>query len=431
MLMSVVMSLTLVAGVALGSSNAGAAVPSLGAGFQFGVAQAGFQSEGHNRDSNWVRYGNTGKVDEPVGNAVDFFHQYEGDIARAKSLGVGIYRTSIEWSRVEPAPGRDDPAGWAFYDKVIQRIVDSGMRPMITLNHWVHPGWEVDRGGWNRPGMASDLVAFAKRAVDRYAWASPMWITFNEPTQYVWNELQHGGLRPENVGAMVDGIVRAHKQIYRYIHAVQPRAQVASNLAYFPVPGVEAGLEAMFPDKLTATSDFIGVDNYYSFSVTDASVANAATGQMWKAAQAPESIYYVLRHLAGKYPGKPIRIIETGLATDPNGNRPDGYRRGDHLRDNVYWVQRAKQDGIPVVSFNYWSITDNYEWGSYDPRFGLYTVDARHDPAKKRHPTDAVAAYRSITANHGVPAGYRPTRMPVPCSLVAVPDSCAHPAVVK
>jgi beta-glucosidase len=167
------------------ASPARAAVPPLGPDFDFGVAQSGFQSEGYNRDSNWLRYGKQGKVEDPVGNAVDFYHRHAEAIDRAASLGVGIYRTSVEWSRVEPTRGQDDPAGWAFYDRVIRKVVDAGMRPMITLNHLVHPGWAVDLGGWNRPGMADDMVAFASRVVDRYAWADPLWITFNEPTEYV------------------------------------------------------------------------------------------------------------------------------------------------------------------------------------------------------------------------------------------------------
>ncbi|MDL9938275.1 family 1 glycosylhydrolase [Gordonia sp. ABSL1-1] len=408
-----------------------ASVPDLGPGFAFGVAASGFQTEGHNRDSNWLRYGAQGKVGHPVGNAVDFYHRYPGDIALAAGLGVGIYRISIEWSRVEPARGHDDPRGWAFYDRVIRGIVAAGMRPMITLNHWVHPGWEVDAGGWNRPGMGADLVAFATRAVNRYAWADPLWITFNEPTEYVRRELMYGGLRPENAGRMADGIVGAHRAIYRHIHRVQPGAQVSSNLAYIPIAGVEQWLEGQFVRRMRGALDFIGVDQYYSFSLTDASVANAATGQFWKSSQAPEAIYYVLRYLAQQYPGMPIRVVENGLVTDPHGRRPDGYRRADHLRDTVYWLQRAKQGGVPVVSYNYWSLTDNYEWGDFDARFGLYGVDAQHDPNLIRHPTDGVAAYRAITAARGVPAGYRPTRSPVACSLVAVPDSCAHPAVVR
>ncbi|MEU4651440.1 family 1 glycosylhydrolase [Nocardia fluminea] len=119
----------------LAAPSAAEELPALPADFEFGVAQSGFQSEGFNQDSNYPRYGNQGKLHEPVGNAVDFFHQYEGDVVRAAAIGVDNYRLSVEWSRIEPQPGMDDAAGWAFYDAVIGHIVASGMRPMITLNH--------------------------------------------------------------------------------------------------------------------------------------------------------------------------------------------------------------------------------------------------------------------------------------------------------
>jgi hypothetical protein len=90
--------------------------------------------------------------------------------------------------------------------------------------------------------------------------------------------------------------------------------------------------------------------------------------------------------------------------------RPDGLSRADHLRDNVYWMQRARDDGIPILGYLYWSLTDNYEWGSYAPRFGLYRVDAVADPALRRQPTDAVHAYRCIVSVGGVPPDYRPVR---------------------
>lgn len=81
---------------------------------------------------------------------------------------------------------------------------------------------------------------------------------------------------------MVDGIIAAHRATYRYIHAVQPGAQVPSNMAFFRCQ-VQAWLESLFPQSMLDSLDFIGVDHYYLPSVTDASVANAATGQMWKA----------------------------------------------------------------------------------------------------------------------------------------------------
>jgi len=36
-----------------------------------------------------------------------------------------------------------------------------------------------------------------------------------------------------------------------------------------------------------------------------------------------------------------------------------------------------------VRAYLHWSLVDNYEWGSYEPRFGLFGLD-RSDPAAVR-----------------------------------------------
>ena len=68
------------------------------------------------------------------------------------------------------------------------------------------------------------------------------------------------------------------------------------------------------------------------------------------------------------------------------------------LIDHANNIQRL---GFPHEDLH-WSLTDNYEWGSYTPRFGLYTVDARTDPHLVRHATPAVAVYREIARHRGV-----------------------------
>ncbi|GEE00753.1 hypothetical protein nbrc107696_22200 [Gordonia spumicola] len=96
-------------------------------------------------------------------------------------------------------------------------------------------------------------------------------------------------------------------------------------------------------------------------------------------------------------------------------------------RDLVYRAQRARNDGINVMGFNYWSLTDNYEWGSYTPRFGLYTVNVQTDPSLTRHATPAVAAYRDIARANGVGPRYRPSRPASWCSLVQGARSSVDP----
>ncbi|MFQ6395715.1 family 1 glycosylhydrolase [Nocardia sp. KC 131] len=402
-------------------------VTPLGADFLWGVAASGYQSEGHAPDSNWSRYVAAGKTDDRYENSVDFFSRYQSDIQLAKQLGVKVYRIGIEWARVQPRPGVWDQDGLRFYDNVIEAITAAGMRPMLTIDHWVYPGWEVDRGGWNNPAIVDDWLANARTVVDRYAEADPLWVTFNEPLAYILNELRHGGLSPQSVPAMQDRIAQAHNTIYDYIHSRQPDAMVTSNVAY--IPGAEDIVNGPLISKIAAQLDYIGIDYYYGISPDNLAGMTNLT-ELWKNPLQPEGIYYALQHYSRAFPGKPLYIVENGMPTENGMPRTDGYTRADDLRDTVYWLQRAKADGINLIGYNYWSLTDNYEWGSYRPRFGLYTVDVLTDPTLTRRPTDAVPAYTAITRSGGVGADYRPTHDPKSCSLVDAVASCTDPVTV-
>ncbi|QLY28499.1 family 1 glycosylhydrolase [Nocardia huaxiensis] len=404
-------------------------VPAFGDDFYWGVAASGFQSEGHAPDSNWTRYIATHPDYDRYGDSVDFYSRYASDIALAEQLGVNVYRIGIEWARVQPRPGVWDPNGFAFYDKVIAAIRGAGMRPMLTLDHWVYPGWAADRGGWRNAGMVEDWLTNMRAVVDRYAAADPLWVTINEPAAYMMNEVRNGGLPIGEIPVMQQRLADAHNSIYDYIHAVQPGAMVTSNVAYIPAAdqAVNGAMLSLIANRL----DYIGIDYYYGMSpATVAQYTSFAQNALWKLPLEADGIYYTLRHFARQFPGKPLYIVENGMPTENGAPRADGYTRADDLRDTIYWIQRARADGMNVMGYNYWSLTDNYEWGSYTPRFGLYTVDVRSDPALTRRPTDAVDAYRLITRDGGVPAHYLPTRVPATCSLVDAPSSCTDPVTL-
>lgn len=81
-----------------------------------------------------------------------------------------------------------------------------------------------------------------------------------------------------------------------------------------------------------------------------------------------EGIYRVLRELYERY-GIPVLITENGIATD------DPEKRRNFLKKSVGYVVRAMKEGVDVRGYLYWSLTDNWEWGTFDVRFGLYRVD--------------------------------------------------------
>ncbi|MDL4772925.1 MULTISPECIES: glycoside hydrolase family 1 protein [Thermomonosporaceae] len=385
--------------------------------FLWGVSSSGFQSEGSFPDSNWTRYVDkkANGVKDPYNNSVDFRHRYPGDVRLAQGLGVNVFRTSIEWARVEPRRGVRSAAALAYYDDLVRRIRAAGMRPMITLDHWVYPGWVADQGAWDNARTQDDWLRNAQFLVDRYKGQGVLWITFNEISQNLYHELLSRPMNLMQLATMRTALIRTHRAAYDLIHRVDPGAPVSTNVAYGSV--FNAVFDAAAFNEVTDKLDFVGIDYYYGANLQNFSAINAMTGEYWKIDPEPEGLYYVLKNYQRRLPNLPLYIVESGTPTDDGKPRADGYTRADHMRDHLYWVQRAIADGVKVIGYNQWSLTDNYEWGSYRPRFGLYTVDVLTDPELKRRPTDGVPVYRSIIANRGVPGGYVPKRKPGWCSI--------------
>ena len=412
------------------ATGAGPGAP-VAEGFHWGVATSGFQVEGSNPDSNWKRYTDAtspgGEVD-PVGDAVDFWNRYPEDIARAAEMGVNTFRLSVEWARIEPAPGEYDDEALAHYDRIIDSIRGQGMTPMITMVHFTYPGWLADRGGMLSGDAVEAFGRFADLITERWAGDGTMWVTLNEPLVFFKHEMTIGQVAPQDFGRFLDQIVAAHRLGYAAAHRADPDAMVTINEAYLPL--ATDFTDTLIGDRVADVVDFVGIDYYYGVALNNLTAINAAWDDFAAVRPQPEVIYEAIAHYARSYPGKPIYIVENGMPTN-HGARADGVDRGDFLRDTAFWLQRAVADGYPVIGYNQWSLVDNYEWGSYAPRFGLYQVDVLTDPALERRPTTGVEAYREIIANGGVGPDYRPVLPGGWCSLSTIPDSCVNPVTVE
>ena len=301
-----------------------------------------------------------------------------------------------------------------------------GIQPLITLNHWDYPMWVYRQRGWANRRTTDDFAAMTKVIAQRYAKTARYWLTFNEEFFFEFVEAGNHPLTPAQVGAMRANLIAAHKKAYRIIHRASPRAMVSSNYAW-PGHGALANIDTEpFLDAVRKQLDYVALDYYYPAYDQSATLAQLSAGTSWNIPLDPFGMYTALRSMHRAFPELPVLISENGMAT-PNGQpRPDGVTREESLRDTVYWVQRARQDGVPVIGYLYWSLTDNYEWGSYDARLGLYTVDVRTDPSLRRRPTAAVPVYRTIIRRRGLPAGFAPTEKPNPqnCETegVSAPD---------
>ncbi|XP_002735632.1 cytosolic beta-glucosidase-like [Saccoglossus kowalevskii] len=116
--------------------------------------------------------------------ACDSYHKYKEDIALMANLGLKNYRFSIAWSRVLPT-GKIDSVnedGIAYYNNVIDELLDNGIDPMVTLYHWDLPqGLHDDYGGWMNESIINDFNDYAKLCFERFGDRVKFWITFNEP----------------------------------------------------------------------------------------------------------------------------------------------------------------------------------------------------------------------------------------------------------
>ena len=107
-------------------------------------------------------------------------------------------------------------------------------------------------------------------------------------------------------------------------------------------------------------------------------------------------------------PELPIWVIENGLCNRVRNGRShprlDGWDRPRYLRAHVAAVLDAIAAGTPVAGYLHWSLVDNYEWGSYEPRFGLFGVDRHHGDRAftwLEHDSmgdDAAGTYREVIA---------------------------------
>ncbi len=375
--------------------------------FIWGVSASGYQSEGGNVDSNWDRYNADAPTQDRYGRSVDFRHRYREDVALASDLGVNTFRIGINWARVEPRKGQIDEAEMAYYDDLILAMKQAGIAPLITLDHFVYPGWVADQGAWTNPQTTADFVAFSRLIAERYCRDVKLWLTFNEAAFFMLIEWKYRKMKWAGVKLMRQHIVSAHRQVYDLIHQLDGGAMVSSNIVWMGEGLRSRALQWftdwLFLDGVTDKLDCMAIDYYYR-GISDA----VLKGRSWEADPCPSGLGRALKKLSRRYPRLPLLVAESGMPTLNAEPRPDGVRREDALRDCVYWVQRARAEGANVVGYMYWSLTDNFEWGHYGPRFGLYTVDVLTDPELKRRPTDAVAAYREVIREQGVPPDYKP-----------------------
>eukprot|EP00611_Tribonema_gayanum_P016113 TRINITY_DN2810_c0_g1_i1.p1 TRINITY_DN2810_c0_g1~~TRINITY_DN2810_c0_g1_i1.p1 ORF type:complete len:565 (+),score=139.22 TRINITY_DN2810_c0_g1_i1:188-1696(+) len=159
------------------------------ADFKWGTATASYQIEGAWNEggrglSIWDTFskklgGDTGEI------ACDHYYRYRDDVKLMASLGLKNYRLSISWSRLQPdGRGALNPEGVAFYNDLINCLVEHGIEPMVTLYHWDLPAAlheDGERDGWLNKDIVQAYTDYARVCFELFGDRVKSWLTFNEP----------------------------------------------------------------------------------------------------------------------------------------------------------------------------------------------------------------------------------------------------------
>jgi len=158
--------------------------------FLWGAATSAYQIEGAVREdgrtpSIWDTFSHTpGRTagGEHGDIAVDHYHRYRDDVALMADLGLGAYRFSVSWSRVQPT-GRGPAVqrGLDFYRRLVDELLSKGIKPAITLYHWDLPQELEDAGGWPERETALRFAEYAQIVGEALGDRVEQWITLNEP----------------------------------------------------------------------------------------------------------------------------------------------------------------------------------------------------------------------------------------------------------
>jgi beta-glucosidase len=225
--------------------------------FVFGVASAAAQIEGAPDEdgrtpSTWdVFAAGPGNIRDGSSPAVttDAYHRFDEDLALMRGARVDASRFSLSWSRLMPdGRGPVNPKGVAYYDRVIDGLLDAGIRPVVTLFHWDTPAPLEERGGWLRRDTAHRFAEFASAAGQAFGDRVADWITLNEPTTVLLDGYAlgvHAPGRTKLFGAIraVRNVLLAHGLAVDALRAVPVAGRIGITNVHTPVEPASAAQE--------------------------------------------------------------------------------------------------------------------------------------------------------------------------------------------
>ena len=198
--------------------------------FTWGAAAASYQIEGAVAEdgrtpSIWDVFSHQpGKIFENHNGdvACDHYHHWREDVKLMRGLGLQAYRMSLSWSRLIPdGTGKPNAKGLAFYDRLIDGLLQAGVTPWVTLYHWDLPQVLQQRGGFLNRDLVEWFGEYAARAAGHFGDRVKNWMTINEPPVVIGLGHQDGVFAPGLKLSFAECLLGAHHLLLAHGRAVQ------------------------------------------------------------------------------------------------------------------------------------------------------------------------------------------------------------------
>ena len=413
--------------------------------FYWGVATSSCQIEGAYKEdgkvlSIWDVAEKHIKNNENPYISCDFYHNYKSDIALMKSIGVNAYRFSISWCRVINEKGEVNQKGLDFYNAVIDELIKNNIEPFVTLYHWDLPLWIYNLGGWESEKIIHLFEKYAEVCAEAFGDRVTYWYVFNEPQEFINSGHFWGTAAPfhknfDKAALITKTAMKAHKKAVEAIRKYSKnKAKIGSASATSVVlpksnnkEDIERAIKETFegegklynglfndpvfgnrPVKLDdgqeinkedlkdiyTPLDFIGINYYAPSQGKDyVPIRERKTAMGWTIDE--RGMYWVNKIYYERFK-LPIIVSENGTAEPDrveNNQVHDKYRI-EYLQNHINYMLKAKNDGVDIFGYLYWSFVDNFEWcNGYTPRFGLVYIDYSN---QKRILKDSGLEYKKI-----------------------------------
>lgn len=368
---------------------------------------------------------------------------WERDLELCEQSGATLLRWGIPWYRVNPAPGEWD---WEWLDQVVDWFDAHRIDLVADLIHYGTPLWL--EGEFAAADYPERVAEYARAVAERYRGRIRHYTPANEPLLNVmycgefahWPPYLSGDdgfvtvLKAISRGIVLtqhaiaeadpdadfvhveasfrfDGALSAHPETVEHL---RHRAYIVQDLvmgrvddAHPLTPYLRA--HGFSDDDLewarthTAQPDVVGVNYYPQHSTElfeDGVVLGGGPGELRPRRNAgTEGLKEVLSTFAARY-GRPVFLTETGYTGTVQ-------ERIDWLHDSVAAVEDLRREGVDVVGYTWWCITDMYEWTyrhSDGPRrdhllrMGLWALEEDADGILHRVHTPVADAFRRLAA---------------------------------